>query len=376
MNGARPLALHARRALVDGVERHGWWIVLREGVIEEAGPVRPGGADEVEVDGDVVPGFIDLHSDCLEQRARPRTQMELPLAGAMVELDTEAAAHAITTQFVCVCIEDEFTPYRTEERALETAAVLARARDHLRIDHRIHLRVEITGEESEPTARLAGLPEVTLVSYMIHLPGFGQYRDESQWQLARRASVMTAERDARLTRLAELERLPQYRARIADLARRGDAVLASHDDDTLEAVEAAAALGARIAEFPVSREAAEAAIARGLGVVMGAPNARRGRSQHHNLSARDALGCGLLTALASDYHPASLLGAVYELSAAGECSWADAVALVTSGPARLAGLDDRGRIAPGLRADLATIRMRGQHPAVAQTWSRGRPAFA
>lgn len=376
---ARPLALHAGRALIDGAERRGWWVVVRDGVIEDARPARPAGAIELDLDGcDVVPGFVDLHSDCLEERARPRPGMELPLAGAIAELDTEVAAHGITTQFVCVCIEDEFTPYRTVARAIETTEVLAGIRGGLRVDHRIHVRVEITGEELEPTARLALRPDVGLVSYMLHLPGFGQYRDQEQWRIAQRTAETRAHRlgEGVARRLAELDRLPEFRAEIAALALRGGAVLASHDDDSEAAVRDAAELGAAIAEFPVNRQAAEAAAARGLGVVMGAPNARRGHSQHHNLSAREALRMGVLTALASDYHPPSLPAAVYQLERERECSWGEGLALVTSGPARLAGLTDRGVIAPGLRADLAAIRVRAGHPTVAQTWSAGRAAFA
>ena len=36
-------------------------------------------------------------------------------------------------------------------------------------------------------------------------------------------------------------------------------------------------------------------------------------------------------------------------------SLADAWALVSSGPARIMGLDDRGTIAPGMRADLVIV---------------------
>lgn len=379
MSPRRPLALRARRLLVEGVERRGWWVVVRDGVIEEAAPARPVGADELDLAGcDLLPGFVDLHSDCLEQRARPRPGMELALDGALVELDTEVAGHGITTQFVCVCIEDEFTPYRTVPRAFETATTLERMRPGLRVDHLLHVRIELTGKEMEATERLARRPDVGLVSYMVHLPGFGQYRDEGQWQIAQRRALLAREpwrEEALARRLTERDRIPGYRAQVAAIARRGGAVLASHDDVTEEDAREAAALGVAIAEFPVDGEAAAAAVARGLGIVMGAPNARRGRSQHANLSARDALRAGQLTALASDYHPPSLLAALYELERDGDCSWAEAAALVTSGPARLAGLGDRGRIAPGRRADLTAVRPRGGRPAVLQTWSAGRPAF-
>lgn len=108
---------------------------------------------------------------------------------------------------------------------------------------------------------------------------------------------------------------------------------------------------------------------------MGAPNARRGASHLTNLSAREALAQGTLDALASDYHPPSMFGAAYALAGEGLCDFATAVGFVTSGPARIAGLKDRGRIAAGSRADLVAIERRGPHPVVRQTWIAGKPVL-
>lgn len=85
------------------------------------------------------------------------------------------------------------------------------------------------------------------------------------------------------------------------------------------------------------------------------------------------LAAGHLSGLASDYHPPSLLAAAYALVRAGACSWPEAIALVATNPARLAGLPDRGSIAPGLRADLAAVDDVDDHPVVRQVWRGGRP---
>lgn len=100
------------------------------------------------------------------------------------------------------------------------------------------------------------------------------------------------------------------------------------------AVRRTAQHGARISEFPVTREAADAAAAQGLGTVMGAPNAWRGGSHLSGLSAREALTAGVLHALVSDYHTGSLLAAVDAPAAAGTCPLATAVRLVTGVPRR------------------------------------------
>ena len=49
----------------------------------------------------------------------------------------------------------------------------------------------------------------------------------------------------------------------------------------------------------------------------------------------------------------------------------EGVALVTDHPARMAGLADRGRIAPGLRADLVRLRVHDGLPVVRHVWRAG-----
>ena len=49
-----------------------------------------------------------------------------------------------------------------------------------------------------------------------------------------------------------------------------------------------------------------------------------------------------------------------------------AIATVTATPARLAQLDDRGRLEAGLRADLVQVRLHQGVPVVRAVWSAGR----
>ncbi len=49
-----------------------------------------------------------------------------------------------------------------------------------------------------------------------------------------------------------------------------------------------------------------------------------------------------------------------------------AIATVTQNPARAAGLEDRGQIAPGLRADLIRFQMMDDTPVLRGTWVRGQ----
>jgi alpha-D-ribose 1-methylphosphonate 5-triphosphate diphosphatase len=68
-------------------------------------------------------------------------------------------------------------------------------------------------------------------------------------------------------------------------AVRLGAVMASHDDTTVEHVENSADLGMMLAEFPTAVEAACACRERGVAIMMGAPNLMRGGSHSENVSA-------------------------------------------------------------------------------------------
>ena len=147
--------------------------------------------------------------------------------------------------------------------------------------------------------------------------------------------------------------------------------LASHDDTTVADVEQSAADGITISEFPTTLVAARRARELGQQIVMGSPNVVLGGSHSGNVSALQLAEAGLLDILTSDYVPSSLLHAVFRL---GERSGdlPAALATVTAGPAALLGLADRGRIAPGLRADLLLVRLVSGVPVIRAIWAGGR----
>jgi alpha-D-ribose 1-methylphosphonate 5-triphosphate diphosphatase len=369
--------LHPRRILTGTDVVEDGCLTVEDGVIAGIADVPPAGAEVVELpDCDLLPGLIDLHSDCWNQRSQPRPTMTFPLADSLVALDTEVVAWGITTHFTCVAVQDDAAKLRSIARATEQVRVLEKLREELRADHRVHLRVEATTERIDAADQLAASPVVALLSYMDHTPGQGQYASEEDWRTYH-AAIVDGDPDEMLRHLrARQEFVDDSRLTLARIAATHGLALASHDDDSTASVERAQALGASICEFPVTAEAAHAATERGIFTVMGAPNALRGQSHlEGNLSARRALAAGHLGALVSDYHPPALLSALYALADAGLCPLDQAVRLATVHPAQAAGLTDRGSLAPGKRADLVAVRRRGGVPAVAQTWVAGRPAF-
>ncbi|MEM7378303.1 MAG: alpha-D-ribose 1-methylphosphonate 5-triphosphate diphosphatase, partial [Pseudomonadota bacterium] len=254
-------------------------------------------------------------------------------------------------------------------RSLTHTDALIRAvhavRDTARVDHRIHARFDITNTEA--IASLEGLLAdglIDLVSVMDHTPGQGQYRDIERHIAQRAANRGIPLEEARATVRADIDAatpetdvLDNLRT-VSALCEQHGIPLASHDDDTVEKTAFIAQLGAVISEFPVTREAAEAAVAQGLMTAMGAPNAMRGESYSGNLSARATHDAGLLHILASDYHPHAILPAIRALASTDPGGVAGAVQLATANPARAVGLDDRGRLAIGARADLVLVDSR------------------
>lgn len=332
----------------------------------------------VDLQGDLlIPGLIDCHTDNLERHLEPRPGVAWPSLAALLAHDRQMAAAGVTTVFDALCIGDR---HRGQARRPEALRDAVRARDEaerqglLKAQHLVHLRCEVTTEgAAEAFAALVDEPCIRLVSLMDHTPGQRQWRDLDRWRC--HDPVVAADVDADEIRLRRqkfpAERAAAARAEIAALARGRSLILASHDDTTEAHIAQAAAEGVSICEFPTTPEAARAAQARGLQVVMGAPNVVLGGSHAGNVSARALALAGLLDALASDYVPISLIEACFILHHGLDIPLPAAVAMVTAKPASMLGLADRGEIASGRRADLVRIRPQQQMPVVTAVWRAG-----
>jgi alpha-D-ribose 1-methylphosphonate 5-triphosphate diphosphatase len=106
--------------------------------------------------------------------------------------------------------------------------------------------------------------------------------------------------------------------------------------------------------------------------MMGAPNLIRGGSHSGNVAAETLAREGLLDILSSDYVPASLLMAAFDLPRrVPAITLPQALRTVTKNPAAATGLSDRGEIAAGKRADLVRVRVAEGIPVVRQVWRGG-----
>jgi alpha-D-ribose 1-methylphosphonate 5-triphosphate diphosphatase len=311
-------------------------------------------------DVDVLPGFVDVHADSLSRFEHPRPGVPVPMGHALRAFAADALLAGVTTALLCCSVEHDTAPARSAEHA--EAVLTALATVELPVDVRVHLRIDVTHDDNvEALGRLvaAHRDRVALVSYMDHTPGRGQYPTVASWRRAYRAldRVGNEALDARLAAFRAGEGgADRRRAGIAATARDAGIALAAHDDETVESVRVGAGLGAAISEFPVTETAAAAATDAGLGVVVGAPNLWRGGSHGSGQSARAALAAGRADVVASDYQLGSLLPGLRAAAAAGVAPFGQLVSTVTQNPAAHLGLDDRGMLAPGRRADFVVVR--------------------
>ncbi len=335
----------------------------------------------VDLEGALLaPGLVDVHTDNLERHFQPRAGVLWDNIAAAIAHDGQVAAAGITTVYDSLTVGAAQGWDTRAEMIDPMIEGLEYAHDHamLRVNHLLHLRCEITHADIvDLFEHHSRSPLTAMISVMDHAPGDRQSPDiEAYRQRYQKNPNLTTEQvEAHIQGLIEgSERYgPPNRRRLAELARARKIPLATHDDARSEHIEEAVALDACLTEFPTTLEAAEAAHARGLPTLMGSPNLIRGQSHSGNVAAEELARVGLLDMLASDYIPASLLQAAFVLTLAPfEWSLPRAIAMITAIPARAVGLDDRGRLEPGLRADLIEIRLVRERPIVRSVWSAGQ----
>ncbi|RWX76618.1 alpha-D-ribose 1-methylphosphonate 5-triphosphate diphosphatase [Neorhizobium lilium] len=354
-------------------------VLVRDGKIVDIseGNVRTG----EDLEGDyLIPGLVELHTDHLEQHYSPRPGVRWNMTAAIQAHDAQVASSGITTVFDCLRMgADEDGGFeRGEMRGMADAIQAAEREGRLRSNHLIHLRCEVSADNVlEHFSDFETDPFVRLVSLMDHAPGQRQFQTMDQYifyyQKKRGLSDdVFAEFIAR--RQAESARnSTPHRLAIAKVCSERSITVASHDDATLSHVGEAIENGVKIAEFPTSFDAAKASHEAGMSVLMGAPNVVRGKSHSGNIAARDLAEKGVLDVLSSDYVPLSLLYAPFVLADEVEgVSLPQALAMVTATPAKSVGLNDRGRIAPGLRADLVRVHRQEGVPVARAIWREGR----
>ena len=379
MSASEQVLTNARMILDDEVCQGS--LVIRDGRIAAVDTGLSAIPSAVDCDGDyLMPGMVELHTDNMEKYFQPRPKVAWPGRPAALAHDAQMAASGITTVFDALSIGDIDEQSMREGALKQMVGSLQAIMDDgmARIDHRLHLRCEVCQPATlERFESLADSPLLGLVSLMDHAPGQRQfvsldaYRTYYQGKHRMSDEALEAFIEKQLANSARYS--STNRQAIAAACHRRGLALASHDDATIEHVAESVEYGTRVAEFPTTREAAEASHRHGLAVMMGAPNVVRGGSHSGNIAAAELVSLGVLDVLSSDYYPAALLDAVFRIAATeGGYSLPRAVATATRTPAQAVGLEDRGRLATNLRADLLRVRVVDDHPLVQRVWCAGR----
>ncbi|MDC7218425.1 MAG: phosphonate metabolism protein PhnM [Spirochaetales bacterium] len=343
--------------------------------------------ETIDCDGGfIMPGFIDIHSDYIEHIAAPRptSMMKFPLA--LHEAERELLTHGITTMFHSLSLYKsqmfDTKPIRQPENVDKIVSLIhgSHVSKHL-IRHRFHARYEIDNLDMvDQLRRYIEEDKIHLVSFMDHTPGQGQYRDLEIFRhtLKGYRKMSDAEVDVAIMEQQAAEKITLDT--IGELTKmaldRGIAV-ASHDDDTTGKIDLIQSFGTTISEFPITMETARYAHEKGMHTVAGAPNVLLGGSHSGNLSAAEAVVDGSVNILCSDYYPAALLHAVFQLHEEYGLSLVDMVNLVTLNPAKAVNMDETiGSLERGKKADILVVeRLEDQFPAVTNAFVDGKPVL-
>jgi alpha-D-ribose 1-methylphosphonate 5-triphosphate diphosphatase len=306
----------------------------------------------------VLPGIVDIHGDAFERQIMPRPGVSFPIGMALIDSDRQAIANGITTVFHGVTWSWE-PGLRNGDNARRILEGIEALRPQLCADTRFHLRHETFNLDAED--------QITewLDSRRIHALAFNDHLTptlNSKNRATKLAPMMARSGlsedefmrvvEAKADRRAEV---PGAITRLAAKAAASNVPLLSHDDASPEQRQWFRALGCRVAEFPVTEDTAKEAALGGDDIVLGAPNVVRGGSHVGFVKASDMVARGLCSVLASDYYYPAPFAAALRLVADGVAPIEKAWQLVSEAPARAAGLDDRGVIDVGRRADLVVV---------------------
>ena len=351
----------------------------------------------------LAPAFVDIHGDAFERQIMPRPGVMVPVDAALLETDRQLASNGIATAYHALTLSWE-PGLRSVETGWQIVRALQRLRPRLTVENRLQLRLETFCHEAGPliTHALAG-PERPALAFNDHTTSMLLHPDlavqdrpfdqvdpypvtpfdaprflKKMADQARRAHVSAEEYMALLTGAwTRRSDVPAHVTRMAALARAHRAPMLSHDDSQAETRAYYRSLGATVAEFPMHERVFRAAREAGDSIVLGAPNAMRGGSHLGSPGAAEMIGRGFCDILASDYFYPAMLGAMVRLHADRVAPLHALWRLVSLNPARAMGLTDRGRIAPGQRADLLLLDWpEGQAPAPLRTWVSGRPGYS
>lgn len=327
----------------------------------------------------VLPGIVDIHGDAFERQIMPRPNASFPLALAFMETDRQLCANGITTAYhgISVSWEPGLRSLATAQQIVDTLDLLE---NRMASDHRIHIRWETFAHAEIATViRWFERARKPLLAFNDHTTAsLNGARTPSKIKTSADRASLTSDEYVNLLQQAakRIDAVEDAIGHVARMARTKGIRMLSHDDTTAAGRNFYRAVGAEIAEFPMTQEAIVSAEESGDPIVLGAPNVVRGGSHNGCLDATSAIISGQCSILASDYYYPTLLHAAFRLAESGHLRLEDAWKLISQNPAEACGLGDRGRLQTGKRADVIIVpSVRTELPAVQMIIVNGRIVF-
>lgn len=361
------------------------------------------GARVIDGRGQILaPAIVDIHGDAFERQLMPRPGVDFPVHAALLETDRQLAANGIATAYHALTLswEPGLRSVAMGNAVLDGLFALA---PRLTVENRLQLRWETFCFEALPLIEraLAGpyKPSIAFNDHTSmavlhpgtalqdrpfdHDPTFPVVDMTSQAfatkmaERAKRSGLSQSDYVALIQSIWQRRaQVPGVMDQVAAMGRAFGAPMLSHDDSQARTRHVYHSLGAKICEFPMNLQAAQTARDLGDWIIFGAPNAARGGSHLGSPGAGDMIERGLCDILASDYFYPAMLSAMARLLSQGRGTLAQLWPLISTNPARALGLQDRGTIAPGQRADLVLLDWpEGGAPAARLTLVAGRPAY-
>jgi len=308
---------------------------------------------------DLLPGIVDLHGDAFERHIAPRPAAPFPLIDGLRGTDRDMAAHGVTTAFLAQSWSWE-GGLRGADYAETVMAGLALYRSEALCDLRLQIRYETfaldTGGRLLEALRRHDVGYVIFNNHMDEPAFLAQHNPAALASWALRAGYSTPDFLALTEGLAaRSDAVPASITQLAQEFKNMKVRCGSHDDTDAATRQHFDILGADVCEFPTTAAAAQAARDLGNPVLMGAPNVARGGSQSGNIAAIDLIRKGLCDALVSDYHYPALSSAAFRLVDEGVMDLAAAWGMISSAPAQIMGLTDRGTLNVGQQADVVIV---------------------
>ena len=351
---------------------------LKTSLSFENGIITDQARTEVDLDGFwVLPGIVDLHGDGFERHLNPRPSASFNMELGLRSADRELSSNGITTAYFAQAYSWE-GGYKSPSYAKGLLKALYYYRKRSFTDIRVQIRYETL--MCEPTSELIQLIDLYEIDYLVynnHIPVAQQLwkdfpeRIETWATKSNRTGYQLMEEVNYLAKSMPFskERLLKLSSQLSKFNIK----TGSHDDYTQDERAYFNDLGATICEFPTSIAVAEYAKSIGNKIVMGAPNIVRGGSQSGSIAAVDLVKLELCDALVSDYYYPAMSDSIWSLYDNKIMDFAKAWSLISSGPANIMNLKNKGKLELGYHADFIILDPVSR--SIEATFCKGKPTY-